>query len=134
MQLYDFMDNEKLEELVTAVEYVEYFTSVKQEVLIKLDAVNWSIINCKHGYEEMKAKILLETDFGELYGKNNDDVRASHIALETKEIRESLEGYKHKRSVYQNQIDTLNDIISINKLILKESQCNCGDEHNGNPI
>ena len=127
MKLYDFMDMEIIDQLETAVEYADYFIRVKQDILIKLDAVNWSIMNCKLRYEEQKAKILLEENFKELYGKDNESIRNSHIRKLCGELLESLEDYKYRRNVYLNQLDTLNDMISINSKLVADNKCHCKD-------
>ena len=125
MKLYDFMDMEIIEQLETAVDYAEYFIRVKQDILIRLDAVNWSIMNCKLKIEESKSRILLTENFKELYGKDNESIRNSHIRKENSELYDALEDYKYRRNVYLNQINTLDDMITINNIITGGNKCNC---------
>lgn len=134
--MYDFMKNEAVEQLTTAVEYVDYFMILKQEMLGKVDALNWSIMNCVNRVEDMKADILLNTDFKELYGKDNESIRKAHIHKETSELITQLNNYKFQKSAIMNQIDAVNDIIKANQILLAEHQCNCnhGDEHDGSYI
>jgi len=123
--LYSFMKNETVENLTTPIEFVDYFTCVKQDVLNHLDAVNWSIMNCNLRIKERESEILLNTDFKELYGKANERVEKAHLQKENKELLEQLAKYKHKKRVYENQIIALNDIIKANQILLDEKTCNC---------
>lgn len=125
MKRYDFMKDERFNELTTADEYIDYFITVKQDLLISIDAVNWSIMNCKLRLEERKADIILETDFKELYGKDNEGIRKAHITKENKELIEQLEVYKNNKSHYENQLKVVNEIIEANYVMLTRNTCEC---------
>ena len=125
MKMYDWMKSEEFEELETSMDYVNYFVRVKQDLLIKLDATNWSIANCKLRFEQCKARAILETDFKELYGKDNESIRKAHIRKEYKELIEQLETFKNNKLYYENQLKALKDIIDANMIVLSNNCCGC---------
>lgn len=126
-KLYDFMNDPRFSEMETAVEYVDFFMTVKQDTLVKLDALNCSIINAKLNIAESEAYELLTCDFKGLYGKDNESIRKSHLQKINKELYEQLEGYKYQKSVYMNMLNILDDMIKSNQILLNEHTCNCGE-------
>lgn len=126
-KLYDFMNDPRFSEMETAVEYVDFFMTVKQDTLVKLDALNCSIINAKLNISENEAYELLTCDFKGLYGKDNESIRKSHLQKINKELYEQLEGYKYQKSVYMNMLNILDDMIKSNQILLNEHTCNCGE-------
>ena len=129
-QLYDFMNDPHFKELTTAIEYVDYFMTVKQDVLNHLDAVNCAIINSKLNINKTESFELLNCDFKAMYGKDNESIRKAHLQKVNEELYEQLEAYKFQKSVYMNQINILNDMIKSNQLLIQEPTCECkhGDD------
>lgn len=126
MKKYEWMDNEKLAELQTSNDFINYFICVKQDLLIKLDSANWSIMNCKFKFEQAKSRNLLETDFKTEYGKDNESIRKAHIQKEYKDILEQLEVFKNNKSHYENQLKLVDDILKANLMLLSASKgCDC---------
>lgn len=126
-QLYDFMNDPKFNEMETAVEYVDYFMTIKQDTLVKLDALNCSIINAKLNIAKSEADELLNVNFKEMYGKDNESIRKSHLQKINEELYEQLEGYKYQKSVYMNMLNILDDMIKSNQILLSEHTCNCSE-------
>ena len=124
MKKYEFMESEEFKALETSEQYIDYFICVKQDLLRNVDAVNWSIANCKLRYEQCKAKTLLNTDFKELYGKDNESIRKAHIQKEYGDIIQQLETYKNNKSFYENQLCVVDDILEANLIILS-NHCGC---------
>lgn len=125
MKKYDWMESEAFQNLETSNDYIDYFIMVKQDVLRSLDAVNWSIAHCKLKFEQCKAKTMLETNFREEYGKDNEDIRKAHIQKEYAELIEQLETYKNNKSYYENQLCVLDDIIEANLVVMSNTTCGC---------
>ena len=119
--MYDFME-EMPDELTTASEYLDYFLHIKQDVSIELDSINWSIMNCKLRTEECKSKIILETDFKELYGKDNESIRKAHINKELAELNKQYEMYKFKKQRCENKLDVIQDIINANMTMVETGE------------
>lgn len=126
-QLYDFMNDPRFSEMEIAVEYVDFFMTVKQDTLVKLDALNCSIINAKLNIAKSEADELLNVNFKEMYGKDNESIRKSHLQKINKELYEQLEGYKYQKSVYMNMLNILDDMIKSNQILLSEHTCNCSE-------
>lgn len=127
-KLYDFMDTEIFKELETAVQFVDYFMTVKQDVLIKLDGIQCAITNAEINIAEMEAKELLNTDFKQLYGKDNDSIRKAHLRKINYKLYDQLVGYKYQKTVLNHQLDILNDMIKANMVLMNECTCNCGSD------
>lgn len=126
-QLYDFMNDPRFSEMEIAVEYVDFFMTVKQDTLVKLDALNCSIINAKLNIAKSEADELLNVNFKEMYGKDNESIRKSHLQKINEELYEQLEGYKYQKSVYMNMLNILDDMIKSNQILLSEHTCNCSE-------
>lgn len=126
-QLYDFMNDPRFSEMEIAVEYVDFFMTIKQDTLVKLDALNCSIINAKLNIAKSEADELLNVNFKEMYGKDNESIRKSHLQKINEELYEQLEGYKYQKSVYMNMLNILDDMIKSNQILLSEHTCNCSE-------
>ena len=128
-QQYDFMKDPRFLEMESSLEYVDFFITVKEDALIKLDAIQCSITNAELSISQIEADEILNTNFKELYGKDNEDIRKAHLKKATKELKFQLAGYKYQQSVYRNMITVLNDLIKTNQILLGEHTCHChGDD------
>ena len=96
---YNFMADPRFQELTHAEDFVSYFIGVKQDILIQLDGVECGIANAKLNIASSEAKELLTTDFKELYGKDNESIRKSHLQKVNYELYGQLEGYRYQRKV-----------------------------------
>lgn len=130
LNLYDFMNDPRFLEMETAVDYIDWFMTVKQDVLIQLDSVNCGIVGAELNLAQLEANELLNTDFKKLYDKANERVEKAHMKKTFKELYEQLEGYKYQRKVLNNQLDILNDMIKANQILLEVNQCKCESEDN----
>ena len=128
-KLYPFMNDPRFQEMEDALQYVDYFITVKQDILIKIDGVQCAITNAKLNIAESEAEELLETNFKEKYGKDNEGIRKAHLQRVNKELYEQLAGYQFQKTVLQNQLNVLNDMIRANQSLIDEHYCtcNCGD-------
>ena len=128
-QLYDFMKDPRFQQMETSLEYIDFFMTVKQDVLVKLDSIQCSITSAKLSISQIEADEILNTDFKKEYGKDNEDIRKAHLKKVTEELQLQLAGYNYQKSVYKNMLDALNDMIKSNQILLGEHTCNChGDD------
>lgn len=129
-ELYGFMNDERFKGLNTAIEYVDFFLTVKQDCLIKLDATELALANAKINLEIQKSEILLETNFKSLYGKDNESVRNSYIMQECEELFWQIKDYQIDKKELLNQINILDGMIEANMLLVNQQcdcDCNCGE-------
>ena len=129
IQLYDFMNDPYFQELEFAHEYLDYFLAVKQDTLIKIDGLNYSIMNAELELENFKSDIILDTDFKGLYGKYNERVEKAHIQKECGELISQIKVFKNEKSKLSNQLSVINDMIKSNQLLISEPTCNCNHNH-----
>lgn len=125
-QLYDFMKDERFKQMDSAVEYVDYFMTVKQDILIELGSIELVIANTKLHLDLAKADTLLHTNFKELYGKDNEGIRKAHFQEENAQLLWVLKDYTILKTKYLHQIEILDDMIKANSLLMHECNCNCG--------
>ena len=128
MKLYDFMNDPRFLQMETAVEYVDWFMTVKQDVLIQLDGVQCAISGAELKLAQLEANELLNTDFKSMYGKANERIEKAHMKKTFAELYEQLEGFKYRRKLLLNQLDILKDLIKSNQILLQDTTCHCGDE------
>lgn len=126
-KLYEFMNDERFKQMDSAVEYVDYFMTVKQDILVELDSIELRIANTKLHLDLIKADTLLNTNFKELYGKDNEGIRKAHFQKENEELLWVLKDYQITKSEYLSQLEILNDMINANLVLMGETTCNCGD-------
>lgn len=129
MKLYDFMNTEEFKDIQkrsNAVEFVDYFMTVKQDVLNQLDSINLQIGHLKLSIADSEANELLHTNFKEEYGKDNESIRKAHLQKVNESLLLTLSDRQFDKSVLDHQVDILNDLIKSNRMMLKT--CNCGDE------
>jgi hypothetical protein len=128
IKLYDFMNADILDQMDKAVDFINYFTQVKQDVLIKLDSLNYSLANGQFKLKLLEADTLLNFNFKEEYGKDNEQIRKAHLQKENKELLEQIKDFKYEKSVLEHEVDAINDIIQANMMLLAEHDCKCGEQ------
>lgn len=126
-KLYDFMTDERFQQMENAVEYVDYFMTVKQDILVDLDGIELAIANTKLHLDLIKADTLLNTDFKGLYGKDNEGIRKAHFQKENEELLWVLKDYQITKSKCLSQLEILDDMINANLVLMGENNCKCGD-------
>lgn len=126
-KLYDFMNDERFKQMDSAVEYVDYFMTVKQDILVDLEGIELAIANTKLHLDLIKADTLLNTDFKGLYGKDNEGIRKTHFQKENEELLWVLKDYQITKSKCLSQLEILDDMINANLVLMGENTCKCGD-------
>lgn len=83
------------------------------EIIEDLSVEEFKLLELKDSFALKSEEILQNTDFKELYGKNNETVRKNHINKELSSLRESIKESELKISYYKRRIDFLKSIIRI---------------------
>lgn len=137
MEEYDFMEiaRKEIETMDNPLQVLDYWASVKMNLLCKIDSANWSINECTLRLETIKSDIILNTDFKGLYGKDNESIRKAHIQSQTNDLQQEINRLKHKKGVYTNQLSFIEETMSNLRLIIDvyerdycECDCDCKNE------
>lgn len=77
------------------------------------------LIALKETYAQMEQKIIDETDFKELYGKNNEAVRKNHVKNELKDMVDERHDLELRISYLKRRIDFIKSLMSIQKTLIE---------------
>ena len=70
-------------------------------------------------YQVMSDKIIAETNFKELYGKNNESVRKNHVKHELSDIVSELKTLEFSIDYIKRRISFLKQLIHIKTVLLE---------------
>lgn len=66
----------------------------------------------KNEFESKEFHILIETDFKEIYGQNNDKIRKGHIKKELGELYEEKQKLKDEIDYQENLVEYYRGVIN----------------------
>lgn len=75
----------------------------------------------KETYQQLEQKIIDETDFKALYGKNNETVRKNHVRAELKEELDELNDLKLRIDYLKRRIDFIKSLMRINSALISDN-------------
>ena len=107
--------NEKDTDPQTIDEYFREWDSAVEEITEK----EKELITLKETYVQMEQKIIDETDFKELYGKNNEAVRKNHVKNELKDMVDERHDLELRISYLKRRIDFIKSLMSIQKTLIE---------------
>ena len=108
---YEFMETKEHDECKNRKEEIEYFLKVKMTILNKLDATRTEIVYNKQEIETEKANQLLTTDYKDLYGKDNENIRKAHFRKYNEDKLQKADRLTNQKKQLKNQIDIINNIL-----------------------
>ena len=73
----------------------------------------------KETYQVMSDKIIAETDFKEIYGKNNDTVRKTHVKNELMTDYETIKALEFSVDWINRRISFLKELIRVKRVVLE---------------
>jgi DNA-binding PadR family transcriptional regulator len=76
-------------------------------------------ITLKEAYHQLEQKIIDETDFKDLYGKNNETVRKNHVKAELKDENDMLNDLKLRIDYLKRRNDFINSLLSMQKTLIE---------------
>jgi len=76
----------------------------------------------KEAYQVMSDKIISETDFKEIYGKNNADVRKTHVKNELMTDYETIKALEFSVDWIGRRISFLRELIRVKRVLLEVSK------------
>lgn len=115
---------ERLNNLANECSHIDlhYDFETWDNFIMELSDKELELINLKEMYVQLEQEIIDETDFKELYGKNNETVRRNHVKNELKDIvdkRNELEisiNYLKRKLDFQSKLVAMKiELIKYNK-------------------
>jgi len=79
------------------------------------------LINIKETYNQLEQDILLNTDFKELYGVNNEKVRKNHIKSELKEFVDKKHDLEIRIDYLKRRTEFIKSLMQMQSILI-----NCG--------
>ena len=83
----------------------------KSHLIDELYDVNCKIMELKQDIDVKEATELLNFNFKTEYGKDNEDIRKSHLTLKFQELHEKLENLKNTEKARKNELSLANSRI-----------------------
>lgn len=102
-------------EPVTIEDYYSEWEKIVKEVSDK----EVELINLKEVYSEKEQEILLNTDFKELYGKNNDSIRKNHIKKTLQAMTDAKNDLEISISYLKRRIEFIKSLMNMQRTLLQ---------------
>ena len=77
------------------------------------------LITLKETYNQMEQKIIDETNFKALYGKNNEAVRKNHVKNELKDMVDERHDLELRISYLKRRIDFIKSLMSMQRTLIE---------------
>ena len=107
--------NEKDTDPQTIDDYFREWDSAVDEITEK----EKELIGLKETYAQMEQKIIDETNFKALYGKNNEVVRKNHVKNELKDMVDERHDLELRISYLKRRIDFIKSLIGMQKTLIE---------------
>lgn len=85
----------------------------------EITAKEKDLITLKESYAQMEQKIIDETNFKALYGKNNEAVRKNHVKNELKDMVDERHDLELRISYLKRRIDFIKSLMSMQKTLIE---------------
>ena len=86
---------------------IQIITAEWEDLLEELSQKEVEYYMLKEAYNYLSEKIIADTDFKELYGKNNETIRKNHVKKELAEMVTDLKNYEFSINYIQRRISFL---------------------------
>ena len=98
---------------------IEDYYSEWEKIVKELSDKEVELINLKEVYSEKEQEILLNTDFKELYGKNNDSIRKNHIKKTLQAMTDAKNDLEISISYLKRRIEFIKSLMSMQRTLLE---------------
>lgn len=98
---------------------IEDYYSEWEKIIKELSDKEVELINLKEVYSEKEQEILLNTDFKELYGKNNDSIRKNHIKKTLQAMTDAKNDLEISISYLKRRIEFIKSLMSMQRTLLE---------------
>lgn len=98
---------------------IEDYYSEWEKIVKELSDKEVELINLKEVYSEKEQEILLNTDFKELYGKNNDSIRKNHIKKTLQAMTDAKNDLEISISYLKRRIEFIKSLMNMQRTLLQ---------------
>ena len=113
-EIQEFIDNNPM--LKTTIAYDLYEWS---KLISELSEKEISLYKQKEVYNALSDKIIKETDFKELYGKNNAEVRKTHVKNELMDMHKTIKDLEFSIDYIVRRISYLKSLIRTKSIVME---------------
>ena len=113
-EIQEFIDNNPM--LKTTIAYDLYEWS---KLISELSEKEISLYKQKEVYNALSDKIIKETDFKELYGKNNAEVRKNHVKNELMDMHKTIKDLEFSIDYIVRRISYLKSLIRTKSIVME---------------
>ena len=116
----------ELTEVITKNEksFEEYFLEW-EKAIDEIYNKSQELFDLKASYSQLEQKIIEETDFKELYGRNNETVRKNHVKNELKDLVDRKHDLELRIDYLKRRCEFIRSIMSIQRALM---DCGVGVE------
>ena len=122
-EIAEIMENGNVGEIM--VQYGDDITDYLSEwenLIEELSVKEVLLYKKKEAYQVMSDKIISETDFKALYGKNNAEVRKTHVKNELMTEHETIKALEFSVDWIGRRISFLRELIRVKRTIMEVKQ------------
>lgn len=98
---------------------IEDYYSEWEKIVKELSDKEVELINLKEVYSEKEQEILLNTDFKELYGKNNEGIRKNHIKKTLQAMTDAKNDLEISISYLKRRIEFIKSLMNMQRTLLE---------------
>ena len=89
-----------------------------ENLISELSSKEIALYNAKEAYQIASDKIIEETDFKEIYGRNNAEIRKNHVKTELYEDYNEIKELEFSIQYIINRIQLIKEIVKLNNTIM----------------
>lgn len=116
---FDDLINELSVEILKNEKTIDDYFDEWNNSLIELSAKEIELINLKELYSEREQEIIQTTDFKELYGANNADVRKNHVKKTLQSMTDAKNDLTISIDYLKRRIDFIKNYMAMQRTILE---------------
>lgn len=110
----DFLENNPMTKTTVAKDLWEW-----SRLITELCDRERDLYKVKEEYNALSEKIIAETDFKALYGKNNESVRKQHVKSELSDMYEIIKAHEFGIDYCKRRISYLKSLIRVKSVIME---------------
>ena len=122
-EIAEIMENGNVGEIVVPYgDDITDYLSEWENLIEELSVKEVLLYKKKEAYQVMSDKIIEETNFKEIYGKNNAEVRKTHVKNELMTEYETIKALEFSVDWIGRRISFLRELIRVKRTIMESKQ------------
>ena len=116
---FDDLLNDLSEEILKEPKSIEDYFMEWEISIDELNDKTIDLINLKETYNQMEQDIIDNTDFKEIYGRNNEQTRKAHVKNELKDLVDKKHDLEIRIEYLKRRIDFIKNVMAMQRVLIE---------------